>query len=116
MIQVDWYSGFELLPKSFWQFREPELFFGGFLTLCLVGWVLGYTVIKTRSLFMALGLHAGWVFALRSFQFVTRKAGENSIWFGQNLLTGLAPILLLVATGFLLRFYFQRQDKRLVNA
>ncbi|MDP7038911.1 MAG: type II CAAX endopeptidase family protein [Myxococcota bacterium] len=110
--EVEWHSGFTLLPKSFWQFSEPELILGGLLTLCLVGWILGYTVIKTRSLFMAFGLHAGWVFALRSFQFSTRKMGENNIWFGQNLLTGLAPILLLMLTGILLFFFFSRAESK----
>ncbi|MBJ80986.1 MAG: hypothetical protein CMH60_06690 [Myxococcales bacterium] len=107
--QVEWYTGFVELPKSFWQFSEPELFFGGFLTLFMVGWVLGYAVIKTKSLFLAIGLHAGWVFALRSFMFATRKSAEPGLWFGRDLMTGLAPLILLALTGFFLMRYFSKR-------
>ena len=70
----------------------------GLVYLVLVGWILGYTVVRTRSLYMAIGLHAGWVFALRSFSGLTRRNAEPSLWFGAELQTGLASLLLLAAT------------------
>ena len=30
----------------------------------MVGWILGLTVVRTRSLAMAVGLHGGWILAL----------------------------------------------------
>lgn len=100
--EVGWASGFELLPHLFWQYAEPTLVVGGFSTLLLVGLVLGYSVIRTRSLFLALGLHAGWVFALKAFGAVAKRAGPASYWFGRDLLTGVAPVILVAATGIFL--------------
>lgn len=96
--EVGWLSGFELLPKTLWQFGEPSLLLGQWVTLFLVGWTLGYAVVKTRSLYLSIGMHAGWVFALRSFSGLTHNHGGVSIWFGKNLMIGLAPILLMLAT------------------
>jgi membrane protease YdiL (CAAX protease family) len=96
--EVHWGSGFELLPHLFWQFGVPTLLVGKWLTLFVVGWILGYTVVKTRSLFLAIGLHGGWVFALRSFDQLSRRHGESSIWVGHDLTTGLLPVALLLVT------------------
>ena len=60
--EIHWWTGFEVLSYSFWQFGEPRLLVGGLLTLFIVGLVLAYATLKTRSLFLALGLHGGWVF------------------------------------------------------
>ncbi len=103
---VTWSSGFEIIPKLFWQFADFNLIVGGFLTLVLVGWILGYTTEKTKSLWMAIGLHGGWVFALRSFMFSSSKVGETSFWFGRDLITGGAPLVLLGVTLVFLVFGF----------
>lgn len=95
---VSWGSGFELLPGSFWQFGEPSLVAGGLVTLTLVGWALGYTVVRTRSLYAAIGLHAGWVFALRGFTSLTQRTGEPGLWLGRDLVTGLAAVCLVAVT------------------
>ena len=58
---IFWWSGLALLPSAFWQFGQPLLLLGGFSTLLLVGLILGYARWRTRSLWMPIGLHAGWV-------------------------------------------------------
>jgi len=105
---VDWLSGFRLFPSLFWQYGDPRLVSGGLLTLFLVGVALGYTVVKTRSLYMAIGLHAGWVAGLRSFRVLTHGAGEPTFWFGQDPLTGLVPVLLMVVTLGLVAWLLER--------
>lgn len=95
---VQWWSGFALLPHAFSQFTQPALLLGGLTTLALVGWTLGFTVVRTRSLYWAIGLHAGWVFALRSFSFASVARGEPSLWLGRDLVTGLVPLALLAGT------------------
>lgn len=111
MQAVTWLSGFALVPGAFWQFGEPQLLVGQWTTLFLVGLVLAYTVVRTRSLYMAAGLHAGWVFALRSFYFASRRLAEPDWWFGRELITGLAPIALVLATGLALRAYLNAQSQ-----
>ena len=96
--EVTWSSGFSIVPKLFWQFSDPRLFVGGFLTLVLVGAILAYATEKTRSLWMPIGLHGGWVFALRVFTLNGKRVGESNFWFGRDLITGGAPLLLLLGT------------------
>lgn len=108
--QVRWTSGFELLPGSFWQFGEPSLVVGGLLTLTLVGWALGYTVVRTRSLYAAIGLHAGWVFALRAFTSLTQRTGEPGLWLGRDLVTGLAAVCLVAATCLVLVRWLESRE------
>ncbi len=95
---IGWTSAFEMLPDLGWQFGSPRLMVGGFLTLFLVGATLAYAAYKTRSLYLGIGLHAGWVFALRSFDAVTKFTGQRSYWFGKTPLVGLAPVLLVLCT------------------
>ncbi len=111
MTDVDWLAGFRLFPQMLYQFGKPELVVGGFVTLVLVGWVLGYAVVRTRSLYLSIGLHGGWVFALKSFEALAKKKGHSSAWFGKNLLTGFGPVLLLIVTLAVMTLLLARFDR-----
>ena len=60
---VTWLSGFVSLGNSFSQFAEPLLVTAGFTTLFLLGWILADARVRTHSLWLPIGLHAGWIFA-----------------------------------------------------
>jgi len=107
---VTWLSGFETIPKSFWQFREPRLVLGGFTTLFLAGVILGYARTGTRALWMPIGLHAGWVVGKLGFAIVAlRTSGDPGPWFGPDLLTGMAPVVMLLCSGFVVAFLLRRE-------
>ncbi len=106
---VRWWSGLALVPAHFWQFGEPTLLIGSLPTYFLVGATLAYTVVQTKSLAFAIGLHAGWVFALRGFGFLSRRAGEPTVWLGRDLISGIIPALLVALTWFLLVQMFRRR-------
>jgi membrane protease YdiL (CAAX protease family) len=91
---IHWWSGFALLPDAFSQFRDPGLLVGGFSTLLLAGLILGYARDRTRSLWMPVGLHAGWILGKMSLVEVTRHS-EAWPWLGPDILIGLAPLLTL---------------------
>jgi membrane protease YdiL (CAAX protease family) len=93
---VQWWSGLGLLPDTLSQFREPGLFFGGFTTLLLVGLILGYARDRTESLWMPVGLHAGWVLGKMGLMDVTRQSVAWP-WLGPDILIGLAPLLTVLA-------------------
>jgi len=95
--QVHWWSGLALLPDTLSRFREPALLLGGFSTLLLVGLILGYARFRTRSLWMPVGLHAGWVLGKMGLMGVSRHS-EAWPWVGPDVLTGLAPLLTLLVT------------------
>lgn len=97
-----WTAGFRLVGQLFWQFAEPQRVAWGWVTLFLVGWALGYTVVKTRSLYLALGLHSGWVLAMRFYDEFMRRPIKTTSWIGKDVRMGVAPVLLLAATVLLL--------------
>ncbi len=100
---IHWFSGFQLLPRVFWQFSDPWLLLGGFVTLFLVGLILGLVTQHTRSLWCAIGLHAGWVFGLKIFSAFTAPTRPDLLpWVGQNLLIGLAPLITIAITAAIL--------------
>lgn len=102
---VDWFSGFALIPGAFAQFQQPWLVLGGFTTLFCVGWILGYSRLKTHALGMAIGLHAGWVFGIKVFSENTRriiKAKVTLPWFGDTLYVGLGSVAAVILTGVLI--------------
>lgn len=108
---VRWWSGFAFLPKTFWQWREPGLVLGGFMTLFVVALVLGFARLRTGALWLPMGLHAGWVFGLKSFARVSRHPGEPDAWIGGDLLHGLAPVLTVLATGALVWFWLAQETR-----
>ena len=100
---VEWDSGFWLLGQIFGQFADvvdfllPEL-----VLLFVVGWVLGYARLKTGSLWMSIGLHAGWVFGIKFFSGSTRKVAsieEMLPWAGPNLRVGICSVVIVILTG-----------------
>jgi membrane protease YdiL (CAAX protease family) len=100
---VHWWSGLALLPDTFSQFRQPGLLLGGFSTLVLVGLILGDARSRTRSLWMPVGLHAGWILGKLGLVEVTRHS-EAWPWLGPDFLIGLGPLLTLLLTWGIVRW------------
>ena len=97
---LHWWSGLAVLPETVWRFRQPGLLLGGFGTLLVAGLILGYARNRTRSLWMPIGLHAGWVAGEKGMMAAMRH-GESWPWLGPdipNTMVGLAPILALLLT------------------
>ncbi len=110
---VYWSSGFDLLTRTFWQFGEPKLLLWGVTTMFLVGAVLGYARLRTRSLWMSIGLHSGWVLSKMSFSVITRRShsDESWPWFGGDILVGLVPVLTLLVTGWVVWWWLNHADQ-----
>ncbi len=109
--EVHWWSGFAFLPKTFWQWHDPALVAGGFTTLFLVALILGYARLRTRSLWLPIGLHAGWVFGLKSFNKISRHLSPPNLWIGDDLLHGLGPVLMVALTGLLVWRWLEATEK-----
>ena len=115
-LAIHWFSGFALIPGAFAQFNEPMLLLGGFTTLFCVGWILGWARLKTRSLWMSFGLHAGWVFGFMSFSKATRrlmKVEETLPWFGGDLKIGLGSVVVVLITGLLVWCYLKNRTQKI---
>ena len=108
--QVGWRSGFTLLPHVFHQFAEPMTVLASFTTIFVLGWVLGYATLRTRSLWMGIGLHAGVVFVKMGFAKFTKRDAELLPWIGSELQIGLVPVAVLALGGVLVWLYLRHEN------
>ena len=108
---VTWASGFHSIANSFAQFSDPLLVAAAFTTLFLIGWVLGDTRLRTRALWLPMGLHAGWIFGNGLFNRLARRQMLALPWVGKNLLVGLVPLAVCLLTWWLVFLWLRRQEK-----
>lgn len=99
---VSWFSGFHSLANSFSQFADPMMMLALFATLFLIGWILADARLRTRSLFLPIGLHSGWIFVAGVVGKLTRRETVILPWLGTNLLIGLIPLGLGLITWALM--------------
>jgi uncharacterized protein len=66
--QFDPTAGFRHLLFTFSPFFHPAPLLAGIFGLFLIGLVLSYAYLRTGDLYMAIGLHAGWVFSLKTMR------------------------------------------------
>lgn len=101
MVIVDprsWHAGFGILGSTLVHFTDPTVFVTEFATLTLLGLILGWCRIRSFSLWMPIGLHAGLVFALKTFSMVRTLDPASPLhpWFvGNDLKSGLLPLAAL---------------------
>lgn len=108
---VHWSSGFVSLAHSFDQFAQPILVLAGFTTLFLIGLILADARLRTRSLWLAIGLHAGWIFASGAFNKIARREISALPWLGNSLQVGLVPLGLGLVTWMLLRVWLKKNAR-----
>ena len=98
---VTWFSGFRSIANSFAQFSDPTMLLALFATLFLIGWILADARLRTRSLFLPIGLHSGWILVAGVVGKLTRHSTMLP-WLGTNLLIGLLPLVLGLITWALM--------------
>jgi membrane protease YdiL (CAAX protease family) len=85
MGQVGWGSGLAVLVQMAAGFLHLEKLVPGVFNLTLVGLILGLAYHRMQSLYFAIGLHAGWIFWLKSYGFLTDAVPGHSLrWFGTS--------------------------------
>ena len=102
--EVSWWTGFEMLGKVFGRFMDWQAVAAEFLTLLALGIVLAMVRLRTRSLCLSIGLHAGWVFSYQFFNENTNggpSIGRWVPWIGEDLKIGLIPLIVITITGVL---------------
>lgn len=104
-------TGFWMLGQIFSQFGDLYFLAAEFAVLFAIGLVLGYTRMKTASLWLGIGLHAGWVFGVKVLSPLTLRnfeMADKMPWLGGNLRVGLISCLTVCLTGFLLWLWLRR--------
>jgi uncharacterized protein len=100
--------GFELLRKIAGQFSEPRFVLGTLMPLLALGGVLAYARWRTASLWLPIGLHAGWVFinGFAAAVTVPTMQPDSHFWLlaGSSFHEGLVPMIgILIAGGLVIR-------------
>ncbi len=91
---VRWFSGLALLGRMF-QSGPPLV--PAVFTLLVAGAILAMAYQKTGTLYLSIGLHAGWIFWLKSYGFFTASApsGNPVFWGSSRLIDGWLALPLL---------------------
>ncbi len=117
---VGWLTGFQQIPLMFSSAPPWPLLGWGLLSLMIAGLLLAWATLRTRSLFLAIGIHAGWIFGQQGLQWLARfqpKPPDALLpWIGPNLVsgavpTGLAPALVLLVSGAVLAVVLRGRDR-----
>ena len=109
---VSWASGFNSIAHSFSQFSDPLLVAAAFTTLFLIGWILADMRLRTQSLWLPIGLHAGWILGNGLFNRIAKRQELALPWIGKNLLVGLVPLGVCLITWILVRLCLHYRQAR----
>lgn len=99
---ITWNSGLILLPQMLAGFANFHALVPGFFNLTLAGILLGLAYQRTGNLYFSIGLHAGWIFWLKTYGAFTADAPNAATWFwgsGKMIDGWLAFLVLAAALG-----------------
>lgn len=99
------WSGFVILGQILTPFASPEFIYES-IGLFFVGACLAFAYHYSKSLYFAIGLHAGWVFVIKmDGMIVTRTAPEYiTLWGSSNIVGGVYTWILLALIILFIRF------------
>lgn len=81
----DPWAGFRHLIYTFAPFLAPAEIAPGMIGLLLIGIVLSYAFFRTGTLYLAIGLHAGWIISIKTARVFGDYQRENLGWlFGST--------------------------------
>lgn len=115
-VDVGWLSGFAQLPQVFSSAPPWPILGWGILSLVLAGLILAAATLRTRSLFLAVGIHAGWILGQQGLQWAAKfriKPPDSLFpWVGPNVVsgavpTGLVPVAALLLTAGAVHLYLR---------
>jgi uncharacterized protein len=114
---LDPFAGFRHLISTFAPFLDPVSFLPGFIGLFLIGVILSYAYMRTDSLYLAIGLHAGWIFGLKTIRVFGDYTKRDLGWiFGSTdpkIVSGMAAWMGVIIVGILVHM-LTRQRYHLV--
>jgi membrane protease YdiL (CAAX protease family) len=109
---IGWLTGFAMIPHAFHQFAEPQTLLAGFTTIFALGWLCGEAALRTRALWMSIGLHAGVVFVKMSFSVLTKRRETYLPWVGRELQIGLVPVAVLLLCWAVVVLWLSHENRR----
>jgi len=106
-------AGFTHLLASFHPFLDPLILLPGVFGLFIIGLVLSYALIRTGKLYLRIGLHAGWVFSLKTMRVFGDFTRDDLGWvFGETvpkIVSGVAIWAGILLVGVAVHFLTRRR-------
>jgi CAAX protease family protein len=114
--RFDPFAGFSHLLTTFAPFLDPLPLLPGLFGLLLIGIVLSYAVIRSGKLYLAIGLHAGWVFSLKILRVFGDFTRQDLGWlFGSTnpkIVSGVVTWLGITLVGVAVYFVTKNRSGR----
>jgi membrane protease YdiL (CAAX protease family) len=100
---VTWMSGFSSIAHALDGIGDPMMVASALATLFFIGWILADARVLTHSLWLSIGLHAGWIFGSGAFSRLARQQALGFPWIGKNMLVGIIPLGVVALTWVIMR-------------
>jgi membrane protease YdiL (CAAX protease family) len=104
---VTWTSGFSSIAHAFDGIGDPMMVAYALVTLFFIGWILADARVLTRSLWLSISVHAGWIFGSGAFSRLARQHTLALPWIGKNMLVGIIPLGVAVVTWVIMRHWLK---------
>ena len=105
-------AGFEMLALIGQRFLEPQLLIFSFSSLFLTGIILAIARQRTGSIWLPIGMHAGWIFSVQLYMKLTEHhpnhANGAGIYLGDSIREGVLPLTALIITGIIIVIYLHK--------
>jgi len=103
--------GFKALVYFFQPLLSPSELIPGFIGLFLVSIVLAYAYLRTGSLYLSIGLHAGWVFGIKAETLFLDRINSVAPWFfgDGRVVTGVFGWIMLLLMLLVVRCLVPRR-------
>jgi uncharacterized protein len=104
---VTWMSGFSSIAHAFDGIGDPITVASALATLFFIGCILADARVLTHSLWLSIGLHAGWIFGSGAFSRLARQQTLAFPWIGKNMLVGIIPLCVAALTWVIMRIWLK---------
>lgn len=105
---LDPLAGIRFLQQTLQSFLNPAEILLGLVGLFIIGLVLSYAFFRTRALYLSIGLHAGWVFALKTMRVYGEfERGDLGWAFGSTdpkIVSGIVTWVGILTVGVVVHF------------
>ncbi len=105
-------AGFEMLTLIGQRFLDPQLLIFAFSNIFLTGIILAIARQRTGSIWLPIGMHAGWIFSVQLYLKLTEHhpnhANGAGIYLGDSIREGVLPLTALIITGIIIVIYLRK--------
>lgn len=109
-------AGIRHVLDSFHLFLDPVGLFPGLFGLFLMGMVLSYAFLRTGSLYLSIGLHAGWIFGRKTLGLFGDYRREGLDWlFGGSdpkFVSGVSAWIVVLLVGLATHWITRNRQRR----